>query len=224
MPHSTTIALREELAEHRLRQLHHDQGLSIREIAAKLDVSVTSVYRAFEHHNIEINKPVVENRKPQLRNILTKDVLTVAIEDDQLTVAQIAARHDCSIQTIYTYLKRHNIDLPNNTPRSRRHPGLTVDNVTALYKSGLSQSELATHFNVSKRTIAKFMEDNNIKARPNTVTLNPMHIRVAYQRGATLQQLADRFGCSVWAITQRLEADGIQRRTGKRPPPKSTPS
>lgn len=213
---STTIALRDVLHPDNLRSLHHDQGLSIRQIAAKLDVSIRTLYRTFANHNISIEEQPVENHKPHLRHVLTKDALTSAIHDDELTVAQIAARHDCSVQTVYTYLKNHDIELPAKAPRTRRHPSLTIENVTVLYASGLSQSELAKHFNVSKRNIAAFMEDNNITARPNKVALNPMHIRVAYQRGATLQQLADRFGCSVWTITQRLEDDNIDRRPAKR--------
>ena len=218
MERSTTIALRDDLAPDKLRELHLNQGLSIREIAAELDVSARTLYRTFQHHKIPIEDQPVENHKPHLRDILTKETLTSAIEAEQLTVAQIAARHDCSAQTIYTYLKRHDIERPAKRPRTRRHPGLTVENVAALYASGLSQAELATHFNVSKRNIAAFMEDNDIDARPNKQSLNPMHIRVAYQRGATLQELADRYDCSVWTITQRLEADGISRRDAKRRP------
>ena len=126
-----------------------ERGLSVTPTIRNETANLSCLYRAFTTF-APIEEQPVENHKPHLRDILTKAVLTSAIHDDELTVAQIAARHDCSPQTIYTYLKNHDIERPAKAPRTRRHPSLTIENVTVLYASGLSQSELAKHFNVSK--------------------------------------------------------------------------
>ena len=74
--------------------------MSVREIAGSLDVSTATVYRALQHHGIPVEDHPFEQHKPHLAELLTKEALGTAINDERLTVAQIATRYDCSVQTL----------------------------------------------------------------------------------------------------------------------------
>ena len=219
MQPNTTILLRGSLAKANLVALHHDQGLTIREIAAKLSVSVATVYRAFEYHDVQLQDVHIEYHKHHLRDLLTKDALTAALIDEDLTVAQIAARYDCSVQTIYTYLTRHDIELPERSPKTHKPAGLTVENITALYNTQrLSLQAVAEEVGVSSKALRDFMDSHGIARRDLTHQLDADDIGARYLAGATLQELANEQNCSAWAITKRLDDLGIERRVGKRRP------
>ena len=218
MEPSTTIHLRGALSAANLTVLHHQRELSIREIAAQLDVSIATVERALDHHNITRQQYPIENHKPHLADLLTKHTLTAALHDEHLTVAQIAARYDCSIQTIYTYLKTHDLELPDRPVRTQRPDTLTVETIQRLYtQQQLSLRTTANTIGVSDKTLRDFMDHHQIERRSNEHTLDTNQIAADYQSGATLKQLAHQHNCSIWAITKRLDDAGIPRRTGKRP-------
>ena len=151
---NTTIQLRDALSKANLTTLHHKQQLGVREIAARLDVSANTVYRALDAHSIELIRHPYETHKEHLQLVLTQDALAEAVEDEQLTVAQLAARYDCSVQTIYTYLDRHDIELPDRPNRTHQPETLTVESVRRLYyDQGLSIRATAEGVGVSNLSL-----------------------------------------------------------------------
>ena len=212
------MSLRDDLDPQRLRKLHVQFG--VREIAAQLDVSTNTVYRAFKRHGIAIADHDVEYHKPALSLLLTHESLEAELYEEDLTVAQIAARYDCSVQTVYNYLDDFEIEVPERGPRTRRPDGFTVDNVRDLYeRKGLSIRETADRVGVSSKALRDFMERNDIDRRDYSRTLDPVVVSREYEEGATLEALAERYDCSVATITAQLDATGTPRRRAVRRKP-----
>lgn len=212
------MSLRDDLHPEKLRKLHMQFG--VREIAAQLDVSTNTVYRAFKRHGIEIADHDVEYHKPALSLLLTHESLEAELYEEDLTVAQIAARYDCSAQTIYNYLDDFEIDTPERDPRTRHPDGFTEDNVRDLYESqGLSIRETADRVGVSSKALRDFMDQNGIERRDYSRTLDANAVSREYQEGATLEALANRYSCSVATITAQLDATGTPRRRAVRRKP-----
>ena len=215
---STTIVLREALSETNLRKLN--ANLTIRQIAAQLDVSVGTIYRALKQHGIEPKTHDPDFHKPHLAELLTHESLTKELHNEALTVSQIAARYDCSSQTIYTYIKNLNIELPNRTPRTQKPDTLTTNTVTTLYsQDSLSLNETATTIGVSNKGLRDFMGQHGLQTRNPRHDLDQHAIATAYLKGATLKQLAKQHGCAVATITRQLDLTNTPRRTGKTPKP-----
>ena len=81
-------------------------------------------------------------------------------------MAQIAVRFECSPQTIYMYLRKHQNDKPLRLPRTRPAATLDVEEVRRLYDDEqLSIRRIAQRLQVGSRTLIAFMEKQGIERR-----------------------------------------------------------
>lgn len=214
---STTIVLRDDLSEANLRKLNADYP--VRQIAARLDVSAGTVYAAFTRHGITPADHDIENHKPDLEARLYQHLPTYV--DQGLTAAQIAAAFDCSVQTIYTYLKELELELVDRPPRTRRPELLNLEAVTDLYfTQQLGIRETANIIGCSSKTLRVFMDDHGMQRRQNSKQLDSQQIAADYLAGATLKQLAEQHDCAVSVITSHLDSTETPRRKAQRRPPK----
>ena len=66
------------------------------------------------------------------------------------------------------------------------------------------------------KALRDFMATNHIARRSRSVRLGDEAVSQGYLAGETMQDLATRFGCSVWSISQALERTYTPKRPGKR--------
>jgi uncharacterized protein (DUF433 family) len=89
--------------------------------------------------------------------------------------------------------------------------------VAEAYRSGASVSQLAATYGVSAATICRALdragEPRRRAGRSDAGVIGrEQEIAAAYRAGATIQQLADEYGCSVKPIRDALDRAGVQRR------------
>jgi lambda repressor-like predicted transcriptional regulator len=94
--------------------------------------------------------------------------------------------------------------------------------VATAYRDGASTTALAARFDVSVSTICRVLERAGVDRRPRgpRVTGVPgreAEVAAAYRAGATIQEIADRNGCSTTPNNDALARAGItRRRPGRR--------
>lgn len=88
-----------------LRDLYHNQGLSMEQVADELGCAYRTVFNWMEKHSIE--------RRPQWQEMegpwRDKETLEKLYTEEKLSALEIAEKYDCNKKTIYNWLDRHNI-------------------------------------------------------------------------------------------------------------------
>lgn len=89
----------------------------------------------------------------------------------------------------------------------------TVEELGALYRSGLSGAKIAKLFGVSRATIYRWLKTRRVtRRRPGArdLRLNPRDVIALYEQGATLSAVAARFGCHRATVSRLLRAHGVR--------------
>ena len=194
-----------------------NEQFSVVEMAHKLEVSAATVYRALRVNGIAPADHDSVYHKPELSDILTKDVLDAHLNKEGLTAAEVAAACSVSVQTIYAYVERCDVELPTRAPRTTQPSGLNSETIRQLYVAdGLSVRQVADKIGTSHKALRDFMTTNRIARRSRSVRLDDEAVSHGYLAGETMQDLATRFGCSVWSISQALERTETPKRPGGR--------
>lgn len=88
--------------------------------------------------------------------------------------------------------------------------------VIKAYKSGMAIKEVASQFGCSTYPICGILKRNGVKRRPSGTRLQHLlpgkSLADEYESGKTLQELADKYGCSRIAITKKLKFLGVSLR------------
>jgi DNA-binding CsgD family transcriptional regulator len=93
--------------------------------------------------------------------------------------------------------------------------------VAAAYLEGATITVLAERFGVSASTICRVLDRAGVPRRSRGQRVSGVRgreaeIASAFLAGATLQELADRFGCSTKPIHDALDRAGVTRGAGPR--------
>lgn len=92
--------------EETLRELYHDQNLSMREVASELGCERQSVEKWIHHHDIETRSPNPET-PDQLKD---EQKLRTLYHSKEMSTYAIADQLDCAPSTVHDWLKRHFIE------------------------------------------------------------------------------------------------------------------
>lgn len=111
-----------------------------------------------------------DSRPPvYVHELLTREVLVEMVDGQGLRAPEIAELYGCTRETVYNHLRKHGVK-PTGRYANHRPASLTVETVDRLYyKQGHTLQQVAKHIGVSKRTIIRFMDRNNMWRRSRGV-------------------------------------------------------
>lgn len=118
-------SLKDRLSREEFYRLHHEQGISQKNIAALYDISIAYVIRLRKEYDIPTNLNTTKDRsgttkrKVSLEQQTTPDEIKHLYFDEELSSADIANRFNVSRKTVWKYLKRHGICTRDKTQARR---------------------------------------------------------------------------------------------------------
>ncbi|WMT07796.1 helix-turn-helix domain-containing protein [Natrinema thermotolerans] len=143
-----------------LCKLYHDEGLSQREIANRLDTDPSVINDWMQRHGIksrdrtEATQNAVESDAPWT----DEDTLRKLYVEERLSQPEIAERLGCSDSTVSNWIRRHGI----------KRPWQDEDRMRELYaEEQLSQAEIADRLDCGVSTIETWMNRHGITGREN---------------------------------------------------------
>jgi transposase len=143
-----------------LVELYWDQGLSLPQIAERLDVTTMTVHRRMVTYGIPRRKPggPVSHDKhlPPPAQVLTRRFLMNTYQRQGMTAIQIAAQTGYSAHMVRLFLRRFRIPIQPGAPP----PTHNIDRkeLAKLRRQGLTVSQIAGRFGCSKRTVERALE------------------------------------------------------------------
>lgn len=183
--------------EDTLRRLYVDEGMTMSEIADKLDCTTTTVWKWMGRHGIEARDPseakLVRRDEAPYRDPETLERL---YHGESMTVREIAEKFDVAKMTISRWLRKHDIDTrtPNESCNIRgTQAGPTKDGPHTnpewlgekYHDEGLTAQEMADEAGVeSEVTILRQMEKHDIERRtPGDYLRKENKVRVSDDSG-----------------------------------------
>ena len=141
----------------------YNQGLEIKEIAKRLNISDTTIYKYIKELKEEGR---IQKRKTLAKKDINKEE-TLGLYNSKMKVKEIAKKLNVSVVTIRTYIKelKEEGKVQNNGKEERKEEALE------LYNQGLEIKEIAKRLNVTSVTINTYIkeliEEGRIQERKN---------------------------------------------------------
>ena len=141
----------------------YNQGLEIKEIAKRLNISDTTIYKYIKELKEEGR---IQKRKTLAKKDINKEE-TLELYNSKMKVKEIAKKLNVSVVTIRTYIKelKEEGKVQNNGKEERKEEALE------LYNQGLEIKEIAKRLNVTSVTINTYIkeliEEGRIQERKN---------------------------------------------------------
>lgn len=156
--------------------------------------------------------PAAHQRSVSARDRARLAAITAVVQGD--AVVDVAARHGVSATTVYNWLAAAGMP--------RRGPTGPLDGaaVAVAYESGTSVAELAVEHGVTEHWVRQLLKNRGVELRRQQVRTGPRSklyphrdvIVAAYEAGASVPMLADRYGTTPWTVRRALARWGVQRR------------
>jgi DNA invertase Pin-like site-specific DNA recombinase len=130
-----------------------------------------------------------------------------------LTVPDIAQQTGLPRQSVRTYLAANDVKVPRAKLQRRPQTIEKAFSIAADYRAGLKVAEIAVKHGVDAPHIFRLIRIAGVKpARMKRASELPAEqIVELYSNGATLQEVADKFGASVTAVRARVQRAGALR-------------
>ena len=129
----------------------YNQGLEIKEIAKRLNISDTTIYKYIKELKEEGR---IQKRKTLAKKDINKEE-TLELYNSKMKVKEIAKKLNVSVVTIRTYIKelKEEGKVQNNGKEERKEEALE------LYNQGLEIKEIAKRLNVTAVTINTYIKE-----------------------------------------------------------------
>lgn len=163
-----------EMPEEELRRLYTDEGNSISDVADHYGVTYTAVRHRLQIHDIEIRDSAPDYKHPEKVDESYKEEswLRQKYVEERLSKPEIAEMCSVAESTVQNQLIQHDIEARSyseaQTLRRRKlnRPYDDEETLQRLYwDEGLTQREIADHFDVTQLPIQMAMERHNIDIR-----------------------------------------------------------
>jgi transposase len=135
-----------------LNRLYIEEGLSLRQIAAKFDVTAPAVAGWLRHDDIAA-RPA---RTPPVD--VDRDAVVEGYESG-LSDLQLAEQHDCSTATIYRVLDQAGV------PRRQRQPSLTREDLVDALDRGCTAEEIADAHDLSVSAVCRALRREGLMTK-----------------------------------------------------------
>lgn len=180
-------------------QLEKRSHLSLKEIASEFNVSTTTVYLWFKHHNINKLKCYTKFKKPP------KEVLEPLAHTP---LKDIAKQYKTSLSTVYSWFTEYEIHKKTKPSKEQLESLLH-----------LTRSQIAKQFNVTKQCVSLWCKEYNLEfkkpIRYNFIPIPPIE---ELNDNLTLMQKAEKFKVCHTTIINWLKHYNIY--SNKNKPPK----
>jgi len=128
-------------------------GMPVVEIVKKYNISITTIYKTLNSHNIKPN---------QHYNILTLQKQESIIKDYNagMSTAEILKKYNISSHTLYKILNKFNVSyIKRRHTTQQEQEGIIKD-----YKAGMPLAEILKKYNISSITLYNTLNRHNIKS------------------------------------------------------------
>ena len=190
----------------------YNQGLEIKEIAKRLNISDTTIYKYIKELKEEGR---IQKRKTLAKKDINKEE-TLELYNSKMKVKEIAKKLNVSVVTIRTYIKelKEEGKVQNNGKEERKEEALE------LYNQGLEIKEISKRLNVTAVTINTYIkeliEEGRIEERKNLKQRKKEEVLRLYNQGIETKEIAKKLNLAYSTIhryIRELEEEGsIQRR------------
>lgn len=195
-----------------LHRLYIKYGLRQSTIAKLLGCSQDTISRFLRFHNIPRRKTSME---------MSKRIIIQLYLGEKKSAAEIANIYGCSKMTILRRLHMWGIlESPMKSPASTR-VSCVPEEVGPLieldYINGLSYAKLSAKYGITRYRLKKYLVETGLDLRQakGRIALDEWELAALYNKGATVQDLARRFGVGCTTIAERLWEKGIALRGNK---------
>lgn len=152
-----------------LERLYLVEYLTTRQIAAQLGVVPTAVKQWLKKYDIT-RRPAHKGMTSRGITPPTREELYHFIHVEHLGYRQIAAKYGIHFGSIAYWLKKYNIEPPtvwDTRTKGNRPTPPDREELSALYESGLSLTDIGDLFGLSQQTITRLCRKYGIERRPD---------------------------------------------------------
>jgi transposase len=208
-----------------LKKLNESQEKEVQELYSK-DFSISEISRSFgvahgvinkilEDNNIEKKEPGIYHKKISKEE--EQDVLDLYL-NQKLFVNEIAAKYNVELRTISTVLKDHNIKILTSKEMRKLTPEQEQEMIK-LYWQGYSTYQLAEKFNISRTSVKRIFNRNDVKiysvpAKKSTIVRKikesqyPKIIEL-YKEGLTQEKIGKLYDVTEETIRKILHKNNV---------------
>lgn len=170
----------------------YKKGLTLHEVASRLGVSQTTVYRKLKERDISTNK-------------VTDEMVDKWVElyQEGKTQKEIAEKYDVSQSTVSRIFREKGIDFPGQNQKVSEE---TVDEWIELYQEGLSQYDIAKRYGVDQSSVSWRLRRRGIKSSKVKVTEEMVEEWIDLkENGLSCKEIAEEYDVNRSTVSKRLK-------------------
>ncbi|GEM_PF-3141185 len=187
----------------------YEEGLTQKEIAEMYDVCQGTVSNKLREQGIK-------GRWLSLKKNIPDDVLEQweRLYKQGVSLTEITRIYGVSYKTVSSKLTKKGV-LPIKKDTKEIKDEL-VEEWVSLYKSGLTQKEIAERYDISPTKISEKLREKNVqirRGRPNEVSEEDVNLWIdLYNEGETLKNIAEKYNVSLGTVSNKLRARNVHTR------------
>ena len=198
----------------------YNQGIKIEEIAKKLDLSDSTVYRAIRKLNDE--------RKVSGFSKKERKEMALELYNEGIEIKEIAKRLNVTVETINTYIKElekegriEKRNLSRKSIKKKEKKEKNKEKILELHNIGLGVKEIENRLNLSDTTVYKYIKELKDEGKIKVINREERKEKALelYNQGIEIKEIAKRLDVTVVTINtyiRELEKEGkIKKRERK---------
>jgi DNA-binding CsgD family transcriptional regulator len=182
----------------------YQAGWTVCQIAARYEVAASTVLRRLDDvgmarrpRNAPVAFPVEEAAR--------------RVQQDRASFAELARAYQVSVDVVRAQLRARGIAPPPTTgPRVLR--GIPAAQLADLYASGLTMTQIAARYGVSRETISTRLHSAGVASRRPAKPVPVGEAAALYQQGASIKGLAAKYAVSATTMRRYLASIGVSIR------------
>jgi transposase len=206
----------------------YSQGQTTEEIAKVFKVSSSCIARTLKRNNVE-RRVSHDYKKPKPRKIFAEQTeIIVKSYKEGISALKISKKLKVANQTVLRVLRKNNVEIRKfkNPDSERKEPRVKTCfqkklnesqelNAVKLYKKGISLSNIAEVFNVSRSTINEIIEKNNLEKKgpgyygKKINSDQEFQVLSLYSQGLTVKDIGKQFEVDQVTISSVLKKHGV---------------